>query len=212
MNQAIAQLEASQIQTAIEVLGNAFKDDPVLREFVFQEEDRRLSAIRLICRLMLHYARPYNTVYATTGVLKGVAIWIPPNQFPLNDFKLLQLGGYKLPFKVRFSRLRQFIALFLKIEARHKVNTPEPHWYLLMLGVAPLHQNQGVGSSLIQPILERADRENLPCYLETSTKEALRFYERHGFGVVETIDFPHGGIRMWAMKRESTRNRSSQAS
>jgi GNAT superfamily N-acetyltransferase len=212
MNQAIAQLEASQNQTAVEVLGNAFKDDPVLREFVFQEESRRLSAIRLVCRLMLHYARSYNTVYGTTGVLKGVAIWIPPNRFPLNDFRLLLLGGYKLPFKVRLSRLRQFIALFLKIEARHKVNAPEPHWYLLMLGVTPPYQNQGVGSSLIQPILERADQENLPCYLETSTKEALRFYERHGFVVVEAIDFPQKSIHIWTMKRESLRNRSAQAS
>jgi ribosomal protein S18 acetylase RimI-like enzyme len=53
---------------------------------------------------------------------------------------------------------------------------------------------------LIQPVIAEADRENMPCYLETSTAAAVRFYQRHGFEVVKTIDSSPGNI--WAMKRE----------
>jgi ribosomal protein S18 acetylase RimI-like enzyme len=71
-----------------------------------------------------------------------------------------------------------------------------------MLGVDPAYRNQGVGSSLIQPILERADRENMPCYLETSTEKGVRFYQRHNFEIVETIDFPQAGFQVWTMIRQ----------
>ena len=33
--------------------------------------------------------------------MKGVAIWIPPGQFPLNNFRFLLSGAYALPFKLR---------------------------------------------------------------------------------------------------------------
>jgi hypothetical protein len=202
MNHETVPLEASQIQTAIEVLGDAFKDDPVFRNFAFQDDLRRLSAIQWISRLMLYYAHPYNAVFTTTESLKGIAIWLPPNQFPLNDFRLLQSGGYALPFKLRLSKLLRFISLFLKVEACHKTYMSQPHWYLLMLGVHPSHQSQGLGSALIQPILEKADRENFPCYLEASTEEAVRFYQRQGFEIVKTIDFSPGSLHIWTMKRE----------
>jgi ribosomal protein S18 acetylase RimI-like enzyme len=202
MNHEIVQLEASQIQAASEVLGDAFQDDLVLRNFVLQNDRKRLSIIRWISQLMLQYARYYNTVYTTTKELKGVAIWIPPGQFPLNDFRLLLFGAYALPFKLRLGKLLQFISLFLKVEELHKANIPQPHWYLLMLGVRPCYQSQGVGSFLIQPILEKADRGGLPCYLEASTEGAVRFYQRHGFEVVKTIDFPQENVQIWTMKRE----------
>jgi len=48
-----------------------------------------------------------------------------------------------LPFKLRLSRLWQFLSLFIAIEEHHKHDMPQPHWYLFMLGVAG-YQSQGV--------------------------------------------------------------------
>jgi len=53
-----------------------------------------------------------------------------------------------------------------------------------MLGVSPDCQGQGIGGMLLQSMLARADRTNMPCYLETTTTAAVRFYQRHGFEVV----------------------------
>lgn len=202
MNHKIVQLEASQIRAVSEVLGDAFKDDPVFLNFAFQNDQKRLGTIQWMSWLMLKYAHNYNTIYTTTEELKGVAIWIPPGQFPLNDFRLLLLGAYALPFKFRLSKLFQFISLFLKLEELHKANVPQPHWYLLMLGVRPCYQSHGVGRFLIQPILEKADRKGIPCYLETSTERAVRFYQQHSFEVVKTIDFSQKGFQIWTMRRE----------
>jgi GNAT superfamily N-acetyltransferase len=201
-NPEIALLQASQVQLASEILGDSFKDDPIFQYFAFQDDLRRLSSIQSIGKMMLHYADRYNAVYTTTEVMKGVAIWIPPHQFPLNEFRLLQAGGYVLPFKLRLNKLTQFISLFFKVEACHKAWMSQPHWYLLMLGVHSAYQNQGIGGDLIKPVLAAADRDNMPCYLETTTAAAVRFYQRHGFEIVETINSSDVNIWIWAMKRE----------
>jgi GNAT superfamily N-acetyltransferase len=37
----------------------------------------------------------------------------------------------------------------------------EPHWYLPLLGVDPLHHGQGLGSALIQHAIVMCDRDKL---------------------------------------------------
>jgi GNAT superfamily N-acetyltransferase len=199
-NPEIVLLESSQIQLASEILGNAFADDPLFQHFTDSDERRRLSSLQWLGKTILDYAYPHRAVY-TTESISGVAVWIPPHQFPLNELRLLQVGVYALPFKLRLSRLLPSIPLFFQIEACHKTWMSQPHWYLMMLGVDPDRQNCGVGSALLQPVLAQADRDKLPCYLETSTAAAVRFYQRQGFEVVETINSTQANIWLWAMRR-----------
>jgi ribosomal protein S18 acetylase RimI-like enzyme len=78
-----------------------------------------------------------------------------------------------------------------------------PHWYLMIVGVAPELQGQGRGAALVEEGLDRANREALPCYLETSAERNLRLYERLGFQVVESARLGVGGPPAWAMLREA---------
>ena len=134
--------------------------------------------------------------------MKGVAVWLPPGQFPYNSLRLLQAGIYKLPFFLRWRRLGQFTFLFFQLEEYHKHDVSQQHWYLAVLGVTPAYQNQGIGSLLIQPILQQADRQSLPCYLEATTENNVRFYQKHGFEIVKIGELPGGNPRFWTMKRE----------
>lgn len=193
-------LEKAQVDAASEILAHAFNDEPIFCYFTREQEQARINAIKLLAKTALHYSHPYNHIYTTTNDLKGIAVWIPPGKFPLNDLRLFQLGLYTLPFKLRLSRLRQFISMFLTIEEHHKHDIPQLHWYLFMLGILPAYQRQGIGSLLLQPIIKQADKEGLPCYLETSTEEGVRFYQRLGFEVVRTGGIPEE-IKFWTMKR-----------
>ncbi len=201
MSTEVVRLEISQIDAASKTLAYAFNNDPIFRYFASEQEQVRINAIELFAKTALRYSQPYNHIYTTTNELKGVAVWIPPREYPLNDFRLLQLGLYTLPFKLRLSRLGQFISLFLTIEKHHKQDLPQAHWYLFMLGVSPTYQSQGIGSLLLQPILDQADKEGLPCYLETSTEGGVRFYKRLGFEVVRTGGLPEADLKFWTMKR-----------
>jgi GNAT superfamily N-acetyltransferase len=76
------------------------------------------------------------------------------------------------------------------------------HEYLWMIGVAPGHQGQGLGTALIQHVLDRCDSEGRPAYLEASSARSTRLYERLGFAFTgRTLDLPDG-LQMWPMWRE----------
>lgn len=76
------------------------------------------------------------------------------------------------------------------------------HAYLWMIGVSPDRQGEGLGSALIESVLDRCDRENLAAYLEASNARSRALYERLGFVVTDApLDLPDGP-RMWPMWRE----------
>lgn len=76
------------------------------------------------------------------------------------------------------------------------------HEYLWMIGVAPERQGEGLGTALIESVLDRCDREGLPVYLEASGDRSRRLYERLGFACTgRALDLPDGP-RMWPMWRE----------
>jgi ribosomal protein S18 acetylase RimI-like enzyme len=87
--------------------------------------------------------------------------------------------------------------------AFHKQHVPEPHWYLMVVGVDPDLQGRGVGSALVKEGPARADETRSPCYLETSDERNLAFYGRLGFRVVGTAALGKGGPPGWAMRRDA---------
>ena len=78
----------------------------------------------------------------------------------------------------------------------------EPHLTLASLGVVSHGQGQGFGAALLAPGLNRADRDELPVWLETSAEPNVRFYRHLGFVVIDVVDLPRGGRRTWLMLRE----------
>ncbi|MEU8707165.1 GNAT family N-acetyltransferase [Streptomyces sp. NPDC048565] len=76
------------------------------------------------------------------------------------------------------------------------------HAYLLMIGVSPERQGEGIGEALMRGVLEQCDREGTPAYLEASSPRSRVLYERLGFTFMgRTVDLPEGPP-MWPMWRE----------
>ena len=82
-----------------------------------------------------------------------------------------------------------------------RVHPRAPHWYLAVIGTDPPEQGKGVGAALLDPILERCDREATGAYLESSKPENVPWYERFGFTVTGQIDLPDGPP-LWSMWRD----------
>ncbi len=77
----------------------------------------------------------------------------------------------------------------------------EPHWYLQTLSVDPSSQRSGYGTALMQPGLDRADAERMPCYLETQRESNIPYYNRFGFELTEEISL-HDSPPLWLMWRD----------
>ncbi|MBD2534333.1 GNAT family N-acetyltransferase [Nostoc flagelliforme FACHB-838] len=198
----IVKLKQSDFAIASNYLAAAFSQDPLMAHFLPEDEDAKQTALKQLSQTLLNYAQIYSHIYTTADYPKGVAIWLPPDASKVTLPQLWQIaasGLITLPLYMRWNRIADFVS-FISIEIQlHEKLSPEPHWYLAMLGVSPEWQSQGIGGKLIQPVLEATDRTKTPCYLETSTAAAVRFYQRHGFEIVDQGLFANR--EYWAMKR-----------
>lgn len=84
-------------------------------------------------------------------------------------------------------------------EAMDAAHPHEPHWYLNVVSTLPTRQSQGLGTTILRPVLERCDADGIPAYLESSNPRNVAFYLRHGFEVTGEIVLPEGPslIPMW---------------
>ena len=64
-----------------------------------------------------------------------------------------------------------------------KRDPKQPHWHLIILGVAPDFQGKGIGSRMMVFYCDIVDRDMIEAYHETGP-ENVHFYERFGFKVV----------------------------
>lgn len=196
----VTNLSAAQLHEAGAVLARAFFDDP-LTVWVLPDDTSRARRLPWFFRTAARYSHLYGETFTTSDKVEGAALWLTPGDTIVTPLRMIRLGMLLLPLKFGLSATRRFIAVMNELEHLHKRDVPPDHWYLFVLGVDPPRQGQGVGGRLIQPVLERADTDRLPCYLETMKERNLTFYRKHGFEVVVEGQLPNGP-RYWTMKRE----------
>lgn len=180
-----------------ESLALAFEDDPVTR-FIFPQAAGRIERLERFYALTVPTLTNHGRLLTNAG-LHGGAVWQGPKPSrpgPLQQFWLLARLIAMLG--------RQTVAGARLAQTLERTHLREPHWYLGILGTAPAHQGQGLGSALMQPVLDECDEHGILSYLESSKVENIPFYERHGFSVIEEVEIP-GGPKIWPMRREAQR-------
>jgi ribosomal protein S18 acetylase RimI-like enzyme len=165
-------------------LAEAFCDDPVL-SWLLPDAATRGSALRRFFAIETrHIALPHrqSTTTAGTAEVAGAALVLPPGQWrtPVR-VQVLHAAGYLRVFR---GRLPRALGTLTVLERRHP---RQRHYYLAYIGVRPAAQGRGLGTALLQPMLERCDRERLPAYLEASSPDNARLYRRLGFTTLEII-------------------------
>jgi len=80
-----------------------------------------------------------------------------------------------------------------------KIQPKEDMAYLWFIGVDPVRQHAGIGSTLLQSVIDVASRDGLPVYLETSVTENLPWYQRFGFTIYGSLDM--GSHTLYFMRR-----------
>ena len=180
------------------VLARAFSNDPPFG-WVFRDPSTRVERLHtLFSGALTHLFLPGGHVWTTADVAGG-AVWQPPGQWrtpdEVNDVLTPPLVEAFLP-----EELDRFLTFLGLIEDQHP-DEPE-HWYLEVLAADLERQGRGIGSACMRPILERADAEGRPAYLESSNERNVPLYERHGFRVTKVIDLPDDGPPVFLMWRD----------
>jgi ribosomal protein S18 acetylase RimI-like enzyme len=161
----------------IDALKLAFVADPATR-WVWPDPQKYLSHFSSFAKAFGGKAFACESAHYV-GNYSGAALWLPPNVHPDVDqlIELLQSSGSD-------EAKKDGPEVFEKMSSYHP---NEPHWYLPLLGVDPLHHGKGLGSALMQHAIVKCDQDNKFAYLESSNPKNIPFYERHGFELLGTI-------------------------
>jgi len=107
------------------------------------------------------------------------------------------------------STTRYWIWKARQAEAQEELWTSEKGYYFCnIVTVLPEAQGQGVGRALMEEVLQMADKEDVPCYLESSRKEPnVAIYEKFGFRLVREMPCKDGEgknseITLYCMTRD----------
>ena len=198
----VSALRPGQHAAAAAAISAGHADYPTFRH-VFPDPRRRARALRAFFSATVRDAIPLGSALATWRgpQVAATAVWLPPGGFPWSTRR--KLAATPALTRVLLADPRAF-PTFVRYGANvERAQPSEPHWYLEVLSVRPEHQRHGLGSRLVRPIIERADRDGVPCHLETADPANVAFYRQFGFEVVDAAleVISGGGPTLTTMRR-----------
>jgi GNAT superfamily N-acetyltransferase len=185
---------------AAQVLGRAFADEPVSVEVLKKfTPEKRIQALTndFSDEILLCIRKGCPVQVNGNGTVVAAAVIYPPGAYPLPGFHqwMLLVKSY---VKNGFYDIRGWMKW---LEEADKMHPSEPHYYLEYVGVEPEHQRKGLGTAIVQHMVDKADELNVGCYLENANPYNLPFYQRFGFQVISEKEVI--GIPAWFMWRAS---------
>ncbi|KAH6856545.1 GCN5-related N-acetyltransferase-like protein [Chaetomium sp. MPI-CAGE-AT-0009] len=135
-----------------------------------------------------------------------VALWVPPGKHLDGWWTQLRSGMWRLYFQLSpEGKKRYFDEILPRLhEAKVQVLGDRDAWYLNYLGTRPNSQGRGYAAKLLHDMMARADAEQRPMYLESSSQANNAYYEKFGFEVQRDVLLERGPVpvRLSIMVRE----------
>ena len=194
-------LQKRNVSEASLVVARAFQDD-LIDSYFFPDPEERKKKLPYFYKYRLDQAVRYGTVYATSSNLEGIAAWLPCDLKEIAMWKMMLTGGFKLFRKMGNEVTSRMMAVKDFVDSKTKKNAGDKYLHLEMLAVEPKFQGMGYAKKLLEPMFNRLDSENLPCFLETSTEKNVSLYQYFGFEVVEESTIPETEVPFWDMLRK----------
>jgi ribosomal protein S18 acetylase RimI-like enzyme len=187
---------AADVPDLAAMLARAFIDDPI-PEWSCPPDSLRQSVLERFFTTRARQLLAHEEVWVGARQ-SSAALWAPPERWKQTPLEDAQLSRALLHPRL-LVRAPLIVVGLLGLERKHPV--APPHWYLAFLGTDPSAQGQGLGSAVLQPVLEQCDSDGVAAYLESTKERNIDFYARHGFRVTQELRLPRGP-RVWPMWRE----------
>ncbi|MFF3372866.1 GNAT family N-acetyltransferase [Streptomyces sp. NPDC002680] len=203
MGVAIRTADERDRELVVRLLDDAFQDDPV-SSWVFPDPaHRRATHPRLMAAFLDIVLAEGRVDLAEDGSACALWLSVPTDAHPEGDEGDAQgdEGDDAAQMREAVDPDNERVELIARLTAGIHPSG-RAHEYLWMIAVAPGSQGQGLGTALVQSVLDRCDREGTAAYLEASSARSRTLYERLGFDHLDRpLDLPDGP-RMWPMWRE----------
>jgi GNAT superfamily N-acetyltransferase len=177
----------------VALLGQSFQQNQSVN-YIIHQDSHRLTRIRYLMDYSFEICLLFGEVWLSDDY-NACALVLYPHQ------KRMTLYAIWLDILLIFRAITLFGVLkTLKREAAIKQIQPKIDMaYLWFIGVEPDKQGLGNGTALLSEIIDNADNDGLPVYLETSTVKNLPWYKHNGFEIYEKLELSY---TLFFLKRE----------
>lgn len=129
---------------------------------------------------------------------EGVALWMPPGKNIDDWWTVIRSGMWRLYFQLSAEGRKRYYDELLPLLHHTKAEIlgerDDNAYYLVYLGTKPHARGRGYAGKLLRTMIERADAENRPVYLESSSLANNAYYAKWGFVVKREIFLKRGPV------------------
>ena len=162
--------------------------------YIIKQDQKRVQRVSSLMDYSFEVCYLFGDVFLSDDKKACALITYP-------DKKKTNLKSVLLDIKLIFSAvgLKNIKKTLARESLISKIQPKELKYYLWFIGVDPEHQNEGIGSVLLDEIIEDSEHKKRPIYLETSTLKNLPWYKKFGFQIYHELDL---SFKLFFLKRE----------
>ena len=179
-------------KTVVEILSRSFDDNKSIN-YIAKQDEKRQQRIRSLMSYSFDICMEKGHIFLSEDASACVLILDPSRR--MNPVKKAILDLQLAVQCIGMERIGKVMEREKLIKAHQPV---VPFYYLWFMGVMPESQGKGVGSKLMEEVLQHYDHDRRPFYLETSAERNLGWYEKFGFSIFNEIDI---GYKLYQMLR-----------
>ncbi|MCK9323086.1 MAG: GNAT family N-acetyltransferase [Candidatus Methanomethylophilaceae archaeon] len=197
----IERITEKQIPESKQVIAKAFYGDNLFGYF-FPNNSHRLDYIEHYFENMLNFCVKNGVVNSIHPGGIGYALWLPSKVIYENTLqKSSELECVEYDPQLPIKSVELIHAYNKYIDALHTLNAPNPHCYLDLIAVNPIHQGKGYATALLNKTLLQLDDLGIPSYLVTQNVKNVSLYKHFNFKIISHSLIPGTDIPHWEMSR-----------
>lgn len=176
----------------IDILASSFDDNKSVN-YILKQDQNRVQRIKNLMAYSFDICQMFGDVFLSDDK-NGCALVLMPDK-KKTTFRSILLDAKLAISAISLPNIKKAMSREAAINKTH----PEgPIYYLWFIGVDPSQQGRGIGSGLLNAIIQEGLSQKRTICLETSTLKNIPWYEKHGFETYHEMDF---GYKLYCMKK-----------
>jgi ribosomal protein S18 acetylase RimI-like enzyme len=182
----------SDKRQVVEILTQSFDDNKSVN-YIVKQDDKRKERIRRLMEYSFEVCYLFGEVLLSDDKRACALILLPEKK--QTTLKSVLLDIRLIIFCIGLANVGKVLGRETKIK---KLQPKGLLYYLWFIGVDPREQNKGIGTKLLNEIIEHSSYHQRILCLETSTQKNIPWYHEFGFTIYNELDL---GYKLYFMRR-----------
>jgi len=190
------QADKTHKEKVIEILSECFEKNKTVN-WIVKQDSKRKERIKNLMEYSFEACIDAGQIYLTEDVTGVIICSNSDDKLPI-----LEEAYLTIHFVLKVTGI-EGIGRALRREKYINQFHPkdEEFIYIWFIGLEKTEQGRGVGSAMLQEVINRSNREKLPVYVETSNDRSLNFYKRHGFEMYHISPEDMFGFKLYFLRK-----------